>query len=490
MSDRNIDPERSEFSRRVFTPEPSGRLGKPVADARTDEHERSGLGRRFADDSRLGLSLAALAASIVLSAGLLFAAYGRGGTGDADPAGSPSASPEASSSEMASASPDATATAEISASPSPLVSPSPTHDAAFTFGPPGKFVAVGPTTIGLPSVGLASYAARLLDGRVLLTDGSNVQLFDPGTNQFGASETLDAPHVRGTATGLPDGTALIAGGMDGQTGDALNSATTYDPNTGKSRPAGSLVEGRFDQHEVALSDGKVLVMGGFSMDSDQTPLRTAEIYDPTTRQFTRTGDMVVSRGCATTVRMSDGKVLIAGGDWAYGSRATDSYVTAEVFDPGTGKFTATGSMSTGRDCAAGALLPDGRVLVSGGDTGSVTVGTADVYDPKTRTFAPTGNMAIGRFSHSAIALADGRVLITGGLIEPGVIASVDPGILAVTDQSYLDSAELYNPNTGKFTKIGPMLSRRVGHTATLLEDGRVLLAGGNLDATSAEAYVP
>jgi Galactose oxidase, central domain len=99
-------------------------------------------------------------------------------------------------------------------------------------------------------------------------------------------------------------------------------------------------------------------------------------------------------------------------------------------------------------------------------------------------------MATGRFSHSATALPDGRVLITGGLIEPGLIASVDPGILAVTANSYLGSAELYDPHTGKFTKIGPMLSRRVGHTATLLEDGRVLLAGGNVDATSAEVYVP
>jgi hypothetical protein len=483
MSDRKVDDDLSEFFRRVLPPEPSARLRSAVADARTNEHARRGLGARLAYDSRLGLSFVALAASIVLSVGLLFMVYGRSGLvgGGADTA---SASPGASSSEMASAGAEPSASAEISASPTVIVSPSPTRDPALTFGPPGTFKAVGPTTLD------SSYAVRLPDGRVFLTDGDQFQLYDPATDRFGAVGKLDAPHVRGTVTGLPGGTVLIAGGMDAVTGDGLASAVVFDPKTGLSTPTGNLVGARYDQHAVSLSDGKVLVLGGYTKDNNDFPLRAAEIYDPSTKQFTQTGDMVVSRGCATTTVMSDGRVLIAGGDRTYGPPIAGTYMTAELFDPATGKFTATGSMTTGRECAAGALLPDGRVLVAGGDTGSVTAGTADIYDPRTGRFAPTGNMAVGRFSHSATALADGRVLISGGLIEPGLIASTDPGILAVTDNSYLASAELYDPDTGKFTKIGPMLSRRVGHTSTLMEDGRVLLAGGNLDSTSAEVYIP
>jgi hypothetical protein len=459
MSDRNIEPELSDFFRRVATPEPSARLRRAVADARTAEHAGGAFWRRFAADSRLGLSLVTLAVSIVLSAGMLFVAYGRGGVGIAGPDDSPSASPSAA------------------ASPTPTLGP------AFTFGPPGTFKAVADTTLG------PSSAVRLPDGRVFLTDGDQFQIYDPAADKFGNIGKFDAPHVRGTVTGLPDGSVLIAGGMDTQTGYGIDTAMVYNPSTGKSTPTGSLVRARFDQYAVALSDGRVLLLGGYSV--TQTPLQSAEIYDPITRKFTQTGNMVVNRHCATTVRLADGRVLIAGGDFTFGFPFAGTQLTAEVFDPATGKFTATGSMTTDRSCAAGALLPDGRVLVAGGDTLLTGVaGSAEVYDPQTGTFVRTGNMVTGRSSHSAITLADGRVLIAGGIGQPEGIASVDPRIFAMTDDRYLNSAELYDPDTGKFTKIGPMLSRRVGQTATLLKDGRVLLVGGTLDTTSAEVYVP
>jgi len=113
-----------------------------------------------------------------------------------------------------------------------VASASPTHDSAATFGPAGKFVAVGATTIG------PSYAVLLPDGRVFLTDGSAVQIFDPATNKFGKAGKLDAPHIRGSVTGLPDGTVLIAGGMDTVTGDGLATALVYDPKTGRTENLG------------------------------------------------------------------------------------------------------------------------------------------------------------------------------------------------------------------------------------------------------------
>lgn len=486
MSERNIEPELRDFFHRDPTPEPSAGLRKSVADARTADHgRRPAIAGLFAADSRLGLSLVALAASVVLSAGMLFVAYGHGGfdvPGLAGGATATSTASEASASPGRSDAASISAAAQTSASPHSVASASPTHDSAATFGPAGKFVAVGATTIG------PSYAVLLPDGRVFLTDGSAVQIFDPATNKFGKAGKLDAPHIRGSVTGLPDGTVLIAGGMDNVTGDGLATALVYDPKTGRATPTGSLVHARFDQQAVALADGRVLVMGGDADVANRNPVQAAEIYDPTTGRFSQAGTMVVGRESATTVLMSDGKVLIAGGDFRTSTLGSQN--SAEVFDPATGKFTATGSMIAGREGAAGALLPDGRVLVSGGDYQLIGVGTAEVYDPASGKFTRTGNMAIGRFSHNATTLADGRVLITGGLIEPGLVASVDPGALAATDNSYLATAELYDPYSGKFTKIGPMLSRRVGQTSTLLRDGRVLLAGGNLDKVTAEVYVP
>jgi hypothetical protein len=99
---------------------------------------------------------------------------------------------------------------------------------------------------------------------------------------------------------------------------------------------------------------------------------------------------------------------------------------------------------------------------------------------------------IDRFSHTATLLADGRVLISGGYAGPGGVASVDLSIFAMTESRYLSAAELYDPIKGTFTRIGNMTTTRVDFTATLLLDGRVLIAGGDLrePRDRAELYVP
>lgn len=229
---------------------------------------------------------------------------------------------------------------------------------------------------------------------------------------------------------------------------------------------------RSGQTATLLSDGRVLMAGGMSGD---TVLASAELYDPKTGTFTATGSMTWARFAYTANLLSDGRVLIAGG--------APAGVPAELYNPKTGKFTATGNMtSNDRYNHTATLLQDGQVLIVGGGTNA----TAELYDPKTGTFTATGAMATSRGGHSATLLSDGRVLIAGGAADGG------------NAKEAVASAELYDPKTGKFSSTGSMASARLWPSATtLLSDGRVLIAGGESGIegglavlASAELYDP
>ncbi len=223
-----------------------------------------------------------------------------------------------------------------------------------------------------------------------------------------------------------------------------------------------------------LQDGRVLIAGGAQEPGD---IKSAELYDPVTGEFTATGDMRESHGGLTTALLSDGRVLFAGGS---------GDTSAELYDPATGKFSLTGSMTTARGPGARAiLLPNGLVLVVGGDPGTVYSGvasSAELYDPTTGKFSPTGPMTVTEVVDNATLLSDGSVLVTGGSIE-------------TSSGDYYESAEVYDPASGKFQATGTTAEERTGATATLLKDGRVLIAGGWYDdpvgpAWTAEVYDP
>ena len=232
---------------------------------------------------------------------------------------------------------------------------------------------------------------------------------------------------------------------------------------GRFSTVGSMTSPREGQTATLLSDGLVLIAGG---ENNGHPLSSAELYDPTVGSFTATGSMLVTRYDATATLLTDGIVLIAGGQG--GGRS------AELYDPKTGTFSPTGSMVEARLGQTATLLHDGRVLLAGGPSDA----TAELYDPKTGTFSPTGSMESGREFATATLLDDGRVLIAGGQV-PG------PTIFG----SGLASAELYDPTTGEFSTTGSMAQPRVGACATLLLDGRVLISGGSSDSSS-ELYDP
>jgi hypothetical protein len=347
----------------------------------------------------------------------------------------------------------------------------------------------------------------------LLLFAVGVSGYGQSAGTFTSTGSMTVARTAYTATLLPNGRVLIAGGYYFSAIAELASAELYDPSTGAFIPTGDMTTARAYHSATLLPDGRVLIAGGSSSN-------VAELYDPSTRTFTTTGDMV-NGGYGTAILLADGKVLIAHPRLPFAAAAT-----AELYDPATGTFSATGDQLlsgaqqaalladgrvllmicctveqlynpasgtfslTGRttrvyeDGFAAAPLANGKVLLSGGYTEEgypeVTAG-AELYDPGTGTFVPTGNMTVPRYYHTATPLGDGTVLIAGSQ----VVRFVDIAIA---------SAELYDPATGTFSRTGDMTTARFGHTATLLLDGTVLIAGGwglgGQGLASAELYKP
>jgi hypothetical protein len=217
-----------------------------------------------------------------------------------------------------------------------------------------------------------------------------------------------------TAALLPDGRVLVAGGEE-PSENALSSAEVYDPSTGKFTRTGDMTEPRGEATATALRNGKVLIVGGGSGHyPSQNVYLSAELYDPATGKFTSTGQMAVGRHKHAAVLLGSGKVLVVGGsdnrDWH------GEYSSAEIYDPATGMFSVTGTMSTARFKLpyAAVLLGNGTVLVAGGGS------FAEVYDESKRSFSKVeGSLGAARFFASATVLPDGKALITGGYAESG-----------------------------------------------------------------------
>lgn len=293
--------------------------------------------------------------------------------------------------------------------------------------------------------------------------------------------SMGAQRAFHTATVLNNGEVLVAGGRNRQL-YGLPSAVLYNPSTGAFSPTGNLNTGRANLTATLLNNGKVLIAGGDEYVFETTGtvhicLSSAELYEPSTGIFTQTGSMHAER-CGylapgfTATLLDNGQVLIAGGN------NPSSFVpAAELYDPSSGTFSLTGSLNTPRVDHTATLLPNGEVLIAGGGTSTSTIASAELYNPSTGAFTVTGSMKTSRQFFTATLLGNGSVLAAGGensnLIAP-----------------FLSSAELYNPSTAKWTSTRSLNTGRYNHTATLLNNGQVLIAGGAAHLASAELYNP
>jgi Galactose oxidase, central domain/Kelch motif len=321
---------------------------------------------------------------------------------------------------------------------------------------------------------------------------------------LGNGAEMLAPRSGHTATLLPDGRVLIAGGMR-RNQDFYRSAEVYDPATGKFQATGEMLIARVGHGAALLPSGKVLIAGGWVGNGVTDE---AELYDPATGKFTVIAHMITKRGRPEVTVLRDGNVLITGGG-ANGDGPGSTLASAEVFDAATLRFRPTESMHFARIAHSATLLADGRVLVAGGRGAEVNA-SAEIYDPKSGAFRETGRMMTARYKHTSGLLPDGRVLLAGGSDErdwhgtlssaeiydpqhgtfsagaplnearfklPAVAVPVRHGLLLVAGGNR--RAEVYDERTGKFAAVsGDMGDSRHYMTETLLRDGRVLLTGG------------
>jgi hypothetical protein len=237
-----------------------------------------------------------------------------------------------------------------------------------------------------------------------------------------------------------------------------SSPTVTPPKHGQfSKAAPMVANPDLDATATLLLDGRVLITGSWAGKSHPT---AAQLYNPTTRTFTATGSMTTYRLDYSVTRLADGRVLVAGGS----GKDLKGLSSAELYDPKTGHFTATGSMTTVRRLQRTTLLNDGRVLLVGGQSEHEGLTTGEAYDPKTAAFTPA-NVQTSAYEAvgSATTLKDGRVLV----VE--------------TDNGAPGDAAIYDPATNATSPVGTFATDFVGPgggTGTVLKDGRIFLTNG------------
>ncbi|MBR96921.1 MAG: hypothetical protein CL887_00295 [Dehalococcoidia bacterium] len=274
---------------------------------------------------------------------------------------------------------------------------------------------------------------------------------------------------------MPDGKVMVVGGRSSsatqQRVPRLKSAELYDPATEEWTYLAEMINtlsaaGRESPAGSVLKDGRVFITGGQNSSND--PLKTSELYDLATDTWTKGPKPLTWIQRHTHTVLDDGRVIIIGG-----TDDLSQLKKTAVFDPATDTISKLAEMTTGRSNHTATLLLDGRILVAGGGKRELSdaTDTAEIYDPETDTWTSAGRMNEARLSHTAHLLPDGKVLVTGS-------------------KGKLATSEVYDPETNSWYTTCSMMTGRSDHSGSLLQDGRVFVSGGegNLDTT--EIYDP
>jgi hypothetical protein len=316
---------------------------------------------------------------------------------------------------------------------------------------------------------------------------------------------LATPRAAHSATLLGSGEVLIAGGctVDGCEQDARSAETElFDPEAGRFRAGPRMSRPRVGHLAIRLPGGRVLIAGGWT---GSTPTATTEVYDPVRNDFSVGPRMTTPRGGAAVAPLGRGRFLFIGGE-----NGNQVLASAEIFDSARMRFTRTGGMRVPRAAHSATMLSGGRVLVAGGfDAQDIVLGSTEIYVPRTGRFSKGPPMAVNRHKHAAVRLRDGSVLLVGGSngrdffgryasaerLAPGArrfrlvgsmaerrfklpdaVVRLPSGRVLVTAGG--PHVEAYDPRTRRFGRVGRTGVTLSFATATVLADGRVLVAGG------------
>jgi hypothetical protein len=350
-----------------------------------------------------------------------------------------------------------------------LAMPATTQAKAAVFAPAplaGTWSAASPMTMARG----AHVAVLLASGHVLVAGGGgangvlrSAELFDPTSGTWSRTGDMTAARLQFSASLLLDERVLVAGGWSGSAG-ALSSAELFDPLTGTWSPTGSMLSPRNFHATTLLADGRVLVVGG---GNGGGPVAAPEIFDPVGGTWSRTAPMTnPTRVAPTATVLNDGRVLVAGGSDVGGV----SPASAEIYDPVADTWTPVANMNGRRAFHGSFALPNGRALVVGGRDAFGCDASAEIFDPSSGAWSVAPSMATPRnlYFASPVVLLDSTALVTGNRCATG-----------------MPSSELFDPVTETWANAGSMLfGGRDAHTATLLLDGRVLVAAGRTRGSS------
>ncbi|MBI4242728.1 MAG: hypothetical protein HY606_01445 [Planctomycetes bacterium] len=301
----------------------------------------------------------------------------------------------------------------------------------------------------------------LTDSKVLAAggfDGTNIlstcELYDTTTGVWSSTGSMSNSRWYFAGVVRPNSNVLISGGY--QSGLYLTGCELFDPSTATWTATGSLGKSR-TLHTLTLlaSSDTTLAVGGF--DGSSNSLSTTEKWVSDT--WTYSGSLNTARRGHVSVLLQNDKIVAIGGDQ---SSSTKSISSSELYDPSTATWSLTGSLNTGRRLFAGTMISNGNVVAIGGRNSSDTVLTAcELYDSSAGTWAYTGSLATARSLPNTALLQTGIILVAGGY----------------DGASYLSSTELYA--AGTFAAGTAMGTERATHGTVPMYDGHILVVGGN-----------